>query len=176
MNILKINKTLKKYFKNLYVKFRDFYNYRTKKIVLLEKEKQIIQNKKYIYMIQTLSFLNLNFVINYLGYNYIYSIDNIFFYKHSKLLNNNLCLSTINKCIINLSDNISIDFTENIIKYNLNVPFYLIINNENFDKIISIKLDKITFDFEISEIFKTNYIKYKYDEIKYKSIYEILKL
>jgi hypothetical protein len=133
-----------------------------KKILLLEKNNQIISNKilitfsKYFYHFNLKHFLKINKI------NIIYKIDDIIFYdEHNsdyKLSINSIIFSA------NVDDK---DFTDNIKRYSLKVPIFIIIINEDLNQESTIKI----------KILKRGAIifnEYKLKDIKNKRLFEII--
>jgi hypothetical protein len=147
------------------IQFRNFYKTQTKQVIVVEKDKQIIKNNWYIWPIQILVFLNLTNVIEFFNFNYLYNIDNIYFYNDIK-----------SPSIVKLYSNVIIEFlynridiTDIIKKYHIDVPLYIIFDLENLeenDVVITIKL------LNLGKI-KTNTYN-DFNEIKFKKLSELI--
>ena len=147
------------------IQFRNFYKTQTKQVIVVEKDKQIIKNNWYIWPIQILVFLNLTNVIEFFNFNYLYNIDNIYFYNDIK-----------SPSIVKLYSNVIIEFlynridiTDIIKKYHIDVPLYIIFDLENLeenDVVITIKL------LNLGKI-KTNTYN-DFNEIKFKKLIELI--
>jgi hypothetical protein len=150
-----------------YIQLRNFYKNKLKKIVLIEKNDKIINNNFIFLLIQFLSFFNLSNIINYFEFGYLYKIDDMYFYYKNNSIYKKINLNIISNC--NIYNNMyKINFTENIKKYNLDVPLYLIIHNESIDFHCSL-------EFEIMNLGKIK-TKYYQDifQIKNKKLGEII--
>jgi len=150
-----------------YIQLRNLYKNKFKKIVLIEKNDKIINNNLIFLFIQFLSFFNLSNIINYYEFGYLYKIDDMYFYYKNNDLYKKLNLNIIWNCYIH--NNMSkVDLTENIKKYNLDVPFYLIIYNESLDLHSSL-------EFEIMNLGNIKKIYYQdLYKIKNKKLCEII--
>ncbi len=146
--------------------FRNLYKYQTKKIVLVEKNNQIIKSNYMIWIFQLLSLFNLNFIINKLDYNYLYFTDDMYFYHTNNKKSNKIIFSVINNCYIK-NDKLYYEITENILKYNLEVPMYMIIENENIQDNDQLEFNILQFGLKKNKV-------YSIDEIKNKKLCEII--
>lgn len=146
-------------------KIKNYFNNQKKKIIAIENNKQIITNYWYVYSLQLLIFLNLTKIINYLNLNYVYSCDGLIYY--TELNSKSSIISNIlEEFIVN-----DYDITNNIKKYHLNVPIYIIFNLEN------IKKEKYNIEIYFTNLnYQKNKIIYKnYEEIKYYKLSELIK-
>ncbi len=131
-------------------------NILNKRILLVEKGNNIIDNKYYLFFINILYNLKL-LNLFYSNYKIIYNIDNLIFYddniKHDFKLRSVILKFTIN----------DVDYTTKIKQYNINIPVYIFKYLEKIENggIIYIKTLKGQ---------KTM----KIDEIKSKYLYEVL--
>ncbi len=150
------------YFNTLLINLRDLYKYQTKQIILVEKNNEIIKSSTITWLVQLCSFLNYNFY----DYNYLFLMDEMYFYHTKNKPQKMIKFSVINNCYIK-SQPIRIDITENILKYNLQVPMYLILENENIQEFETI-------EFNILKLGKKINKEYSIKEIKYKNLGEII--
>lgn len=147
---------------------RNYFNNQNKRILVLEKNNSIITNKLYTLTIQFLVFFNFTKLINYINYNYIYSNDGLIFYENLKFKNT---IKLNKNIIVNFLFN-NIDITNQIKKYQLEVPLNIIYYLEKLNKIglgnnIEIKI--------LNLYTQKIYIKYyEYDIIKYNKLHELL--
>ena len=166
-------------FKNIFfiIKVHTFISNLFKKIIIIEKNNNIVNNNLILVFIQLLSVLNLNIIIKYLNYNYLYLIDNMYYYHTKDGIQSKITIGIIHNCIININlcceQNINLYYEQNItkqiLKYHICVPLYMIINNENID--IDDDDDII---FEILIFGQIKYKKYKIKDIIDKKLYEII--
>lgn len=150
---------------NYFIQFRNFYKTQTKQIIVIEKNKQIIKNNWYIWPMQILVFLNLTYIIEFFNFNYIYNIDNIYFYNDIKSPN---IIKLYSSVIIEFSYN-KINITDIIKKYHIDVPIYIIFDLENLEgnnSIIDIKV------LNLSKIITNTYNDFT--EIKFKKLSELI--
>jgi hypothetical protein len=147
------------------IPLRNFYKNQIKQVVIIEKNNQIIKNKWYIWVMQILVFFNLTNIINDVGYNYLYNMDDIYFYYNLKSSNK---LKFYSNIIIEFNHNKN-NITDIIKKYHINVPIYIIFNLENLEKkdnyieIKFINLGKIS-----TKIYNN------FNEIKFKKLNELI--
>ena len=147
------------------IPLRNFYKNQIKQVIIVEKNNQIIKNNWYIWFIQVLVFFNLTNMIDFVGYNYLYNIDNIYFYHNLKSPN---ILKFYSSVIIEFNHNKN-DITDIIKKYHINVPIYIIFDLENLEKkdnyieIKFINLGKIS-----TKIYNN------FNEIKFKKLNELI--
>jgi hypothetical protein len=150
---------------NYIIQFRNFYKTQTQQVIVVEKDKQIIKNNWYIWPIQILLFLNLTNVIEFFNFNYLYNIDNIYFYNDIKSPSIVKLYSSI---IIEFLYN-GIDITDIIKKYHIDVPLYIILDLENLEAnyvVITIKL------LNLGKIKINTYNDF--NEIKFKKLSELI--
>ena len=155
--------------KLLYINFRNIYKYQTKKIILIEKNNKIIKSTFICGFVQLLSILNFNFIINKFGYNYLFFIDDMYFYYTHTKLQNKIIFSIIKNCFIKYNS-FYCDITEQILKYNLEVPMFIIFENENI-LFLTCEND-IIIEFDILHLNQNK--RYSIKEIKYKKLGEII--
>ena len=151
----------------LLIYLRDKYiNIFKKKILLLEKDNEILDNKILLFFTNKLYHWYLKHYIKLNKINSVYELDNLIFYDENKIHQNiHSPILILNCCLI--YNNEIVDITNNITRYSFNVPIYIIIKLENIN---------------IESIFKINMLakytiktqEYKLDEILYKKLYEIL--
>lgn len=153
------------YFGSFLIALRNYYKYKTRKVVLVVENKNI-KNNYVVWFVQLLSFLNLINVINYFNYNYLYFIDDMYYYYVNEKPHNKIVFSVINRCCIK-NENVELDITDNIIKYSLDVPMYIIYINENIQT-----TDLLSF--EVLHFGQKKIKTYTYDEVKDKKLCEII--
>jgi hypothetical protein len=155
--------------KLLYIYFRNIYKYQTKKIILVEKNNKIIKSTFIYSVVQLLSILNLNFVINKFGYNYLFFIDDMYYYNTNNKPKTKIIFSIITNCFIKYNS-FNYDITEKILKYNLEVPMFIIFENENIFFLTS--KNDIIIEFNLFNLNQNK--RYSIEEIKYKKLGEII--
>ena len=155
--------------KLLYINFRNIYKYQTKKIILIEKNNKIIKSTFICGVVQLMSNLNLNFLINILNYNYLFIIDDMYFYYTHTKPQNKIIFSIITNCFIKYNT-FNYDITEKILKYNLEVPMFIIFENENILFLTS--ENNIIIEFNLLNLNQNK--RYLIEEIKYKKLGEII--
>ena len=147
------------------IQFRNFYKSQTKQVIVVEKNKQLIKNNWYIWTMQILVFFNLNNIIKLIDFNYIYNIDNIYFYNDIKSPN---VIKLYSSVIIEFTYN-KINITDIIKKYHIDVPVYIIFDLENLeglDIIIDIKV------LNLGKIITNTYSDF--NAIKFKKLSELI--
>ena len=150
---------------NYFILFRNFYKNQTKQIIIIEKDNKLIKNNWYIRFIQVLIFLNLTKYINLCCFNYIYKIDDIYFYHDIKKSNKLILYTNI---IIEFLYN-NIDIIDIIKKYHINVPLYIIFDLEKLEEYnCNIEIKVINFGKITSKIYNN------YNEIKFKKLNELI--
>jgi hypothetical protein len=154
------------YFYKIFIKVRDIYKYQSKQIILVEKDDKIIRNTLLLWSIQLLSIFGLSFIINKFGLNYLYLMDDIYFYHTQKETKPKIIFSVINNCLIKNSWN-NENITEKILKYNIDVPLRIIIENENIDENDNI-------EFEVLHLGQKKIKVYVIEEIKNKKLSEVI--
>lgn len=154
------------YFYKIFIKVRDIYKYQSKQIILVEKDDKIIRNTLLLWSIQLLSIFGLSFIINKFGLNYLYIMDDIYFYHTQKETKPKIIFSVINNCLIKNSWN-NENITEKILKYNIDVPLRIIIENENIDENDNI-------EFEVLHLGQKKIKVYVIEEIKNKKLSEVI--
>ena len=147
------------------IQFRNFYKTQTKQVIVVEKDKQIIKNNWYIWPIQILVFLNLTNIIEFFNFNYLYNIDNIYFYNDIK---SQSIMKLYSSVIIEfLYDKINI--TDIIKKYHINVPIYIIFDIENLEE------HNIIINIKVLNLGKIKIYTYNdFNEIKFKKLSELI--
>jgi len=149
-----------------YILLREKYlNAVKKKILLLEKNNKIVDNKILILNINYLYHFNLKHLLKYTNYNIVYEIDNLIFYDEN--IKNKPMIGAIIMSVTLYNNEDITDITDNIKKYSLNMPFYIIVNLEK----ININLS-LVFNFLYKCCIKTK--KYKINDILNKRLYELL--
>jgi hypothetical protein len=154
------------YFYKIFIKVRNIYKYQSKQIILVEKDDKIIRNTLLLWSIQLLSIFGLSFIINKFGLNYLYIMDDIYFYHTQKETKPKIIFSVINNCLIKNSWN-NENITEKILKYNIDVPLRIIIENENIDENDNI-------EFEVLHLGQKKIKVYVIEEIKNKKLSEVI--
>lgn len=154
---------------SLYINIRNFYKYQTKKIILVEKKNQIIKSNYILWFVQLLSILNFNFIINKFGYNYLFLIDDMYYYYTNNKPKNKIIFSIITNCFIKYNT-FNYDITEKILKYNLEVPMFIIFENENIFFLTN--ENNIIIEFALFNLNQNK--RYSIEEIKYKKLGEII--
>jgi hypothetical protein len=151
---------------------RNYFNNQKKKIIAIENNNKIITNCIYVYSLQILIFLNLTMIINYLNFNYIYSNDGLIYYTDLSS-NNKLYISS------NILENFIVngyDITNNIKKYHINVPLYIVFNLEKIEELKNIKdIYNIEIYFTNITFQKKKKIYNNYDQIKYCILSDLIK-
>jgi hypothetical protein len=155
-------------FKNIITLREKFINLFQKKILLLEKNKQLIDNKIIIFFVNRFYNFGLNYIFKYNNINVVYKIDNLIFYDENKIkklyVNGIIIDSTIYKENNKLT---SIDFLNVLKKYSLNIPISIIIKLEKIDL-----YDVIKIKFLKNGVIKTK--KFIFKNIINMKLYELL--
>jgi hypothetical protein len=147
------------------IQFRNFYKTQTKQVIVVEKDKQIIKNNWYIWPIQILVFLNLTNIIEFFNFNYLYNIDNIYFYNDIK---SQSIMKLYSSVIIEFLYD-KIDITDIIKKYHIDVPIYIIFDLENLEE------HNIIIDIKVLNLGKIKINTYNdFNEIKFKKLSELI--
>jgi hypothetical protein len=147
------------------IQFRNFYKTQTKQVIVVEKDKQIIKNNWYIWPIQILVFLNLTNIIEFFNFNYLYNIDNIYFYNDIKSQSTMKLYSSV--IIEFLYD--KIDITDIIKKYHIDVPIYIIFDLENLEE------NDIVITIKVLNLGKIKINTYNdFNDIKFKKLSELI--
>jgi hypothetical protein len=154
------------YFYTVFIKVRDIYKYQSKQIIIVEKDNKIIKNSLAVWCVQLLSIFGLGFIINKFGLNYLYFMDDMYFYHTQKQTKPKIIFSIINSCFVKNSWN-NENITEKILKYNLDVPLKIIIENENIDENDNI-------EFEVLHLGQKKIKGYRIEEIKNKKLSEVI--
>jgi hypothetical protein len=112
-----------------------------KKILMIEKNNQIISNKYVIYLINLFYFFLIDDLLKINKINTIYELDEIIFYNNNKINEIYFTQIMLDFDIIDPSnDNYNENITEKIKKYSKNIPFYIIIKIERININLSIKI------------------------------------
>jgi hypothetical protein len=129
-----------------------------KKILLIEKNNKITDNKITIKLINIFYLLNLKRLLKYNNYNILYKIDDLIFYDDTIIDN------IIHEIIlyVELVEE-SIDVTSNVQKYSLNTPIYIIVKLEKYNTEGTIKFRTLNGEME-----------HKIADIMYQKLYEII--
>lgn len=157
-------------FKNIIILRETFIALFQKKILILEKNKQLCDNKIILFIVNCLYNVGLIYILKYNNINIVYKIDNLIFYdenKKNKKLHVNGIITESTICKEN-NILIDIDFFSIIKKYPLNIPIYILIRLENISRFDVVKIKFINFG-----IIKTNI--FIFNNIKNNRLYELLK-
>jgi hypothetical protein len=147
------------------IQFRNFYKTQTKQVIVVEKDKQIIKNNWYIWPIQILVFFNLTNIIEFFNFNYLYNIDNIYFFND---IRSPSIVKLYSSVIIEFTYN-KIDITDMIKKYHIDVPIYIIFDLE------SLKETDFIIDIKVLNLGKISTKTYNdFNEIKFKKLSELI--
>lgn len=157
---------MQSYFNTVFIKIRDIYKYQSKQIIMVEKDDKIIKNSLILSIVQLLSICGLGFIINKFGLNYLYFMDDMYFYHTQKESKPKIIFSVINNCFVKNSWN-NENITEKILKYNLDIPLKIIIDNENIDENDNI-------EFEVLHLGQKKIKAYRIVEIKNKKLGEVI--
>jgi hypothetical protein len=140
------------------------------KIILIEKNNQIISNNLLMLLSSLIYKINYQEILFIFKINYLYKIDNIYFYE-DYTNNNIICPIILSAKITTYNEQTEldnkIDIINNISKYNLSVPLYIFIYNEKINNINNI-------EFKIFKSGKIIDIIINYNNNKYKKIYELI--
>jgi len=151
----------------LLIYLRDKYiNIFKKKILLLEKDNEILDNNILLFFINKLYHWYLKHYIKLNKINIVYELDNLIFYDENKLHQNiHSFILILNCCFI--YNNEIVDITNNINRYSFNVPIFIIMKLENINIKSILKINVLA-----KYTIKTQ--EYKLDDILYKKLHEIL--
>ena len=159
-----------------FIQFRNFYKSQTKQVIVVEKNKQLIKNNWHIWTMQILVFLNLTNIIKLIDFNYVYNIDNIYFYNDIKSPN---VIKLYSRNIIKLYSSVIIEFTYNKInvidiikKYHIDVPVYIIFDLENL--LENLEEPDIIIDITVLNLGKIITNTYDFNAIKFKKLSELI--
>jgi hypothetical protein len=146
---------------------RDKYiNILKKKILLLEKDTEILDDKILLFFSNRLYHWYLKHYIRSNKINIVYELDNLIFYDENKVHQNIHCPILILNCTFEYN-NKTYDITDNIKRYSFNVPIFIIMKLEN------INIDSI-FKINILKKFKIITEEYNLYNIMYNKLFEIL--
>lgn len=139
-----------------------------KKILMIEKNNQIISNKYIINLINLFYFFLIDDLLKINKINTIYKLDDIIFYNNNKINEIYFTQIMLNFDIIDpnneeYNDNI----TEKIKKYSKNIPFYIIIKIEKINVSLSVKIKLMNINKILIKCFKII-------DILDKTLYELL--
>lgn len=146
-----------------------------KKILLIEKDNQLITNKLIIFILNLLYFIIfIKYILNFFEINVVYELDGLIFYddnkKHELTINQVILgFDIINTNNIENTDtnNIENNMLQKINKYSKKIPFYIIAQLENIDIHSNIKITLMN-----RGKIKTN--EYEIKKILYYKLYELL--
>jgi hypothetical protein len=112
-----------------------------KKILLVEKDNEIVKNKYIIIPLNLFYFFYIKDLLKYNNINMIYELDGLIFYDDNKIhtLTINQIMLNFNIIDPNNSNNIK-EIIEQINKYSKQIPFYIIVEMENIDKNLNIQI------------------------------------
>ena len=151
----------------LLIYLRDKYiNIFKKKILLLEKDNEILDDKILLSFSNYLYHFNFKHFIRLYKINIVYELDNLIFYDENKSHQNVHSAGLIISFSLVYNNEIN-DIIDNIRKYSFNLPIFLIIKLEK----INIK-SKLKINILSKFIIKTK--EYNLSDILYKRLYEIL--
>lgn len=154
---------------SILVNFREwFIHIFKKKILLIEKKKQIIANKFVIIPINLFYFFFIKDLLKYNKINIIYELDGLIFYD-----NNMKYKITINKILMNFiildpnDINYKKEITNDINKYSKGIPFYIIVKIENINQDLNVRIDLLNYG-------KIEMKEYNIKDILNNKLYELL--
>jgi len=151
----------------LFINIREwFIHIFKKKIILVEKDNEILKNKYIIIPLNLFYFFYIKDLLKYNNINIIYEIDDLIFYD-----NNKIHTLTINQIMLNFniidSNNNIIEIIEQINKYSKEIPFYIIVDLENININSKIQITLMSFC-------KIKTKEYEIKEIINKKLYELI--
>ena len=151
----------------LFINIREwFIHIFKKKILLVEKDNEILKNKYIIIPLNLFYFFYIKDLLKYNNINIIYEIDGLIFYD-----NNKIHTLTINQIMLNFniidSNNNIIELIEQINKYSKEIPFYIIVDLEKIDINSKIQITLMSFC-------KIKTTEYEIKEIINKKLYELI--
>ena len=136
------------------------------KIILMHKNNEIINNKYIMYLSSFIFKINYQEILFINKINYLYKLDNIYFYED--YTNSNIIISPIIISATVEINNNNINILDKLIQYNLSVPLFIFLYNEQINNINNI-------NFKILKLGKFIDIIINYNNItKYKKIHELL--
>jgi hypothetical protein len=136
-----------------------------KKVILFEKDNNIINNFHKRLLYNALYYLNFKNTLKSYKINYIYECDDLIFYENNKP--KKYKIGSIITDIIIKTQYENIDITENFKKYSLNIPMYIFILLEKLNSDDEIIITSLVFG-------KKKEKEYKLNDVKYKTIYDLL--
>jgi hypothetical protein len=136
-----------------------------KKVILFEKDNNIINNFHKRLLYNALYYLNFKNTLKSYKINYIYECDDLIFYENNKP--KKYKIGSIITDVIIKTQYENIDITENFKKYSLNIPMYIFILLEKLNSDDEIIITSLVFG-------KKKEKEYKLNDVKYKTIYDLL--
>lgn len=132
-----------------------------KKVIVLDKDNNIIDNKFIIFFVNLFYYINLKHLLKFFNINTLYKLDNLHYYDTN--INQQI---KINSIITSFKiDNI--DITDIIKKYSLEVPIRHLLFIEKFLSSNKIYINML-------KLFKLQSIEYDIQNVIDKKIYELL--
>lgn len=134
-----------------------------KKILMVEKDKNFINNKAIITPLNLFYFFIIKDLLKYKDINLVYELDGLIFYD-----NNRIHKVIINQIMLefNMIDpkipNEITELTEKISKYSIYVPFYIIVKLENININYNIQVKLMNMGKIINKEYQINTILHKY--------------
>ena len=95
----------------------------------IETNDYLLYNTNYLYFFKIIPFFIIKFFFSLFEIKYIYLLDNMYFSNYGEF---RISPVLLNVYIFDDNDNIKINITNDILKYNGTVPIWYIIENENF--------------------------------------------
>lgn len=136
------------------------------KIILIYKDNEIINNNALMLLSSLIFKINYQEILFINKINYLYKLDNIYFYEDYS--NTNIIISPIIISAKIKIENQEINILENLSNYSLAVPLFIFLYNEKYNNIDNIQ-------FKIFKLGKFTDIVINYNDIsKYKKIYTLL--
>jgi hypothetical protein len=132
-----------------------------RKIVILDEDNNIVDNKCIIFLVNMLYYINLKHLLKLFNINTVYKLDNLHYYdqnKSEKIKINSVIIS------IKIDDH---DISDIIKKYSLDVPIKHMLHIENIKSGNKICINML-------KLFNLQYIEYDINSVLEKKIYEIL--
>ncbi len=171
------------------IKLRNYCSFFFRKICLLKQNDKIIKNNVYIFVINLLYKLKLNFIIRRFNINFLYQVDNLYFYEDFKIQQQFNIKPIILNCYViykhpiqknieqenmeqedkYINTDMKFNIDDVIKKYDYKVPLIMLFTNEKINM-------KNLFKIEIS-LFKNNKItkvEYYWDNILYDNLNNII--
>lgn len=157
-------------FTNFLINCREwFINTFKKKILLIEKNKKIIDNKIIIFIINISYCFLIKYIFKYNQINIVYEVDELIFYEEYKLNNIKINLILQNIILIDDTSNKEISILDKLNKYNKNVPVFIFMKLENIKETNKIKLF-------LNKNKNIIIIEHLLKDIMYKKLFQILNL